>query len=350
MGEALKTLERLSVLILLFGCSRLFGQPNPQTVPAVTASPDTRPARITRPITKASPVMKSANMDLAETYERLKRWAEAEKYFQEAAKEPDPSARRDALLGIERVRAAAGGQNQELAAARYYRNADVREKAEEQYVAALKSDSETVKKGANDALTELQGALWLKRKFDSVLQWLAYATFVLGVLSVLIFAWMAFRITRSIELRPFTEVGDHVEGKAAFWLFYVRARIKSIATPLPSAISPYSAELLFNTALPKFRDELPEPQNELEAGGVKIPLASLVGVFIKPKVRISGGWIAPIAPASGIAFASVSHSSSFGEDRDSTVVTRSIDAATLDPDLEAFAYDVYIKAVEAHAS
>jgi tetratricopeptide (TPR) repeat protein len=346
MGEALKVLCRLAVsLVLLFSCYVLSSQAGPQTAAPAAALPSTGREQV-----KASLVMKSANMELAETYERLKRWAEAEKYFQEAAKELQPAARREALLGIERVRAAADAQNQELAGARYYQNADVSDKAEEQYVAALKSDSATVKKAAKDALPELQRALWLKRKFDLVLQWLAYLAFLAGALSVVVFFWMVVRIAHSVELRPFTEVGDHVEGKVAFWLSYVRARIQSIGAPLPSSISPYSAELLFNTALPKFRDELPEPQSDLEFGGVKIPLASLVGVFIKPKVRISGGWFAPAAPASGIAFASVSRPSSFGKEGNFTVLTRSINAATLEPDLEAFAYDVYIKAVEAHAS
>jgi tetratricopeptide (TPR) repeat protein len=351
MGEALKKLRRLAVVFtLLFGCFTPCGLADLQTAPPAGTPPDARQVQTAQRNAKPSPVVKSANIDLAETYERLKRWAEAEKYFQEAAKELEPAARREALLGIERARAAAGAQNQELAGARYYQNADVREKAEELYVAALKSDSENVKKAANDALAELQGALRLKRKFDWVLQGLAYLAFVLGVLSVLVFPWMVWRIARSIELRPFTEVGDHVQGQVAFWLSYVRARIQSIGAPLPFGISPYSAELLFNTALPMFRDELPEPQSELEIGGVKIPLAALIGVFIKPRVRISGGWIAPAAPADGIAFASVSRPSSFGKDRDPMVLTRSINTATLEPDLEAFAYDVYIKAVEAHAS
>lgn len=351
MGEALKKLRRLAVVFtLLFGCFTPCGLADLQTAPPAGTPPGARQVQTAQRNAKPSPVVKSANMDLAETYERLKRWAEAEKYFQEAAKELESATRREALLGIERVRAASGAQNQELAGARYYKNADVREKAEELYVAALKSDSETVKKAASDALTELQRALWLKRNFDLALQWLAYVTFVLGVLSVPVFLRMVWRIAQSIELRPFTEVGDHVQGQVAFWLSYVRASIQSLGVPLPFGISPILPELFFNTALPMFRDELPEPQSELQVGGVKIPLAALVGVFAKPRVRISGGWIAPAAPAAGRAFASVSRRSSFGKARDSWVLTRSINAATLEPDLEAFAYDVYVKAVETHAS
>jgi tetratricopeptide (TPR) repeat protein len=127
----------------------------------------------------------NANLDLADTYEQLKRWPEAEKYFQEAAKDSDLAVRRQALAGIVRVRTAANSQNQELAGARYYKNAGVLDKAEEQYVAALKSDSQDVKNSANSALEEHSG-LWFKRRFDWVLQWIAYLVFVIGVFSMIV--------------------------------------------------------------------------------------------------------------------------------------------------------------------
>ncbi|MBZ5590965.1 MAG: hypothetical protein LAP39_01925 [Acidobacteriia bacterium] len=292
----------------------------------------------------------NANLDLADTYEQLKRWPEAEKYFQEAAKDSDLAVRRQALAGIVRVHTAANGQHQELAGARYYNNAGVLDKAEEQYVTALKSDSQDVRNLANSALQDVQSELWLKRRFDRVLQWVAYLAFVIGVFSVIVLIWTAIRVKNSVELRAFIEVGEHVSGKAAYWLAYVRARIASVSAPLPAAISPLSAELLFHAALPEFRDELPEPQNELEVSGVKIPFASLVNVLVKPKVRISGGWIAPAAAADGTAFGAISRPSSLGKERGPTVFMRPLRAATLDQDLEAFAYDVYIKAVEAHAS
>ena len=347
MGEALSKFRGLAVVVIpLLGCCVLSGQADPQTAQAAAASPGARLAQPAQPIPKPTPAVKSANLDLAQTYERLGRWVEAEKYFQDAAKELEPAARREALAGIERVRAAAAAQNRELAGARYYQSADVPEKAEEQYVAALKSDSESVKKAAGDALAEVRGALWFKREFASVVQLLEYAAFFAGVLSVLVWAWMVWRIGRSIELRPFTEVGDHVQGQVAFWLSCVRARIQSIGAPLPFEISPILPELFFNAGLPAFRDELPEPQSDLQVGGVKIPLAALAGVFMKPKVRISGGWIAPAATTAGLAYACVSRPSL----RDLRVLTHSINPATVEPDLEAFAYDVYVKAVEAHAS
>jgi len=293
---------------------------------------------------------RSANLDLARTYEQLKKWSDAEKYFQEAAKEKEEAVWREALLGIQRVRAAADAELQELSGAQYYKSADLSDKAEEQYVAALKSNSEAVRKSAQRALRELESALWFQRRFDSFLQLVKYLAALLGATSLLLLIIASVRIRRSIELVRMAEVGEKTSGKVQFWLAYVRSRIRSLsAVPTAQISSLISAPILYS-ALPVFRDELPEPEGEIDVAGTKLPLGSLISLYVRPRTKVTGGLAVPISPADGSAFALVSRRRLFKDGGGaSEFVHRPIRAAHQDEDLEAFAYDVYVKAVEAHA-
>jgi len=293
---------------------------------------------------------RSANLDLARTYEQLKKWPDAEKYFQEAAKEKEEAIWREALLGIQRVRAAADAELQDLSGAQYYKSADVSEKAEEQYVAALKSSSEPVRKSAQLALRELESALWFQRKFDSFLQLVKYLAAFLGATSLLLLIIASVRIRRSIELGPIAEVGEKASGKVQFWLTNVRSRIRSLSTVPTSQISSLISAPILYSALPVFRDELPEPAAEIDVAGTKLPLGSLISLYVRPRTIVTGGLAVPISPADGSAFALISQMRLFrARGGASEFVHRPIRAAHQDEDLEAFAYDVYIKAVEAHA-
>jgi hypothetical protein len=345
MGQAMKTY----IFILVLLCYVLSKPARPQTTPSPSSQPGLK-EKSKRGRNAQTQVNRSANLDLARTYERLKKWPDAEKYYQEAAKESDPTVWREGLHGIERVQAAAVNDSQELAGGQYYKTADVPDEAEDQYVAALKSNSEVVRKMAQQALIELESALWMQRKFDLVLQWVKYVTVVLGAISVVLLVIGSVRIRQSIEVAGFSEVGEKVQGKMPFWLSYVRSRIRFLTAIPASQISPLIASPpMLYLALPSFRDELPEPDKEVDIGGTKIPLASFIGLYVKPKVKIVGGWTAPAGTANGTAFAAIYRRSAFRGDRPSGFVTRPIRVGTPDEDLEAFAYDVYVKAVESHA-
>lgn len=336
----------MNILILLIAMGFLFApQSQSQTKnPGLDASAnETKDSRERQ-------AYRSANLELARTYEQLKKWPDAEKYFQEAAKEKEETVWREALLGIQRVRAAADAELQELSGAQYYKSADVRDKAEEQYVAALKSNSEPVRRSAQRALREVESALWFQRRFDSFLQLVKYAAAFLGATSLVLLIIGSVRIRRSIELGPVAEVGDKASGKLQFWLTYVRGRIRSLsAVPAAQISSLISAPILY-LALPVFRDELPDPEEEIDFAGTKLPLGSLISLYVRPRTKVTGGLAVPISPADGSAFASISRRGLCKKDGGACeFVRRPIRAAHQDEDLEAFAYDVYVKAVEAHA-
>jgi hypothetical protein len=146
------------------------------------------------------------------------------------------------------------------------------------------------------------------------------------------------------------EVGDKASGKLQFWLTYVRGRIRSLSAVPTGQISSLIATPILYLALPDFRHELPEPKEEIDVAGTKLPLASLVCLYVRPRTKVTGGLAIPISTADGSAFASISRRGLFKEDGGACeFVRRPIRAAHQDEDMEAFAYDVYVKAVEAHA-
>jgi tetratricopeptide (TPR) repeat protein len=122
----------------------------PQEPKGTVTPPPKAPPTGTNTTVRPPPV-RNLNLDLANTYERLKQWQEAEKYFQEAAKFDGPVLL-EALLGIERVRTAAEAGSQEMAGGQYYLDADLPEKAEGEFVGALKSGSDSTRYAAKEVL------------------------------------------------------------------------------------------------------------------------------------------------------------------------------------------------------
>jgi hypothetical protein len=196
----------------------------------------------------------------------------------------------------------------------------------------------------------------LQRRFDRWLQYAKYVAAVLALTSILLFCISYFRVWQSVEIAPFTEVGEKVQGRVAFLFSLVRARIRALS-PLPaSSISPFlSSPPVLLAALPSFRDEISELAGEVEIGGAKLPLGSILNICVKPRTKVTGGWSAPIAAAvggvdtEGVAFATILRRARIFGHEPSAFVTRPIRPGSAYEDLETFAYDVYIKAAQSHA-
>lgn len=301
------------------------------------------------PSAKTDAASEDAALATAQAYERLGDLAKAEEQFVAAAQSADSTLREVALQGLRRVRQRARHASDvaALVLAGEYEKQHRWEQARDEYANVMKTatGSTLAEAIAGMRRTHAHEPFWTTADVDALLLWLGKAAALLLVLFWAARALMFGRMSRrSVRVFPFL-AGDDASKEMTFWVAYARASLRT--TSWTPGLMLVRSGVLPLIDLPGLPSDLPEIE-DLAFGELKIPLKNLLGALARPRVRVSGGWVA--GAAGGRVYAEIEQRRWVGYSLHSTVRRAIAAGAPAQRELELFGYDVIIRADNAHGS
>lgn len=308
---------------------------------------------------QADMAIQQLQLKLATLYERMHDWEKAEAEFLEAAKGPSEKLREQSLGGIERVRKNAENSNNSssLKLGDFYARQKMWSEAEKYYLSAAEDGSEGVQrlaleglKSVRDQIPRSRLAEDLKLRSDIFSGFISQGLAIVGVLIILALLVMAIRrvreIRRGIEVLPFVASSESTGAQFSYWLGHTQAIIRSAST-LPRAAGAKGTFVLPYLQLPSLAEQLPE-LGEIDLAGVKVPVGELLRRIGRPRVRVSGGWVTD--NTNGRVFAAFERRRGLSHYELYATIERDVPAKQQDQELELFAYQLLMKAVETYDS
>jgi hypothetical protein len=272
-------------------------------------------------------------------------WDKAEEHFLKLESSASPADRQQALDGIKNSRKHIIEEKRSgsFAAARLLEALERWKDAEQAYVEIAKTDPEGAMLAAAEAerlKPKINNARWPEALDDLVLK-LGHILLIPSIVYAVFRFWRAARRSRtSIKFQPFRASTDDAAKQLAFWLESTLANLRSPAPAFPTW--PGLKSTLPLMRLPEIGDEL--ELEDLEVGGVKVPLKQLIQSIAVPRARVSGHWY--VGSATGSAYVSVEKRKWLGLRHASSAeqAVTSVGGPAQDADLRRFAYAVFIEA------
>jgi len=306
------------------------------------------PAQPTRP--KAAPQAQPQpvppfSLEAGRQLSALHAWDKAEEQLLKLDSSASAADRQQALDGIKnsRKRIIEERRAGAFAAARLLGSLERWKDAEQVYVDIAKSDPEEASHAAAEAerlQPKLTNARWPEALDDLALKFGHLLLIPSIVYAIVRFLGTARRSRASIKFQPFRASTDDAAKQIAFWLESTLANLRSPAPAFPTW--PGLKSTLPLMRLPEIGDEL--ELEDLEVGGVKVPLKQLIQSIAVPRARVSGHWY--VGSATGSAYVSVEKRRWFRL-RHATSAEQpvaSVGGPAQDADLRRFAYAVFIEA------
>jgi hypothetical protein len=285
------------------------------------------------------------DLQLGKFYEESHRWKEAEEEYIQAGRVGAPPVKEEALAAIQRLktRRTSDDESFEFDLAKVYEDEKKWKDAEEQYIAAGKAGSKLVRTQALEGVKRAHDHRYLEIWVEVFDRWLGYIGRFLGVILLLVILWRIWKVYRAIEVIPFDASTDDARKRLAFSL-------SSASEELPRILGPPRMGVIDSVPfiiLPGLEGEFPDPAEDLEIGGTKLPLSNLIKLLRRPRVKVVGRW--NVGALTGSANARVLRRRrywfGYRESRFSSFSIPSSPGTQQDWQLTFFAYDVLIKAI-----
>ncbi len=332
----IRSLATKLLVVLLLSGPFLHAQA-PQKGSAAPRTADPRPAGI-------------FDLEAARRYENLSRWKEAEQEYLQAGRVGAPYIKKEALAAIGRlsVHRPADYENFDFELGKMYEDNHHWKEAEQHYAAAAKDAPRPVRDRILLDVKRVRGHLWLEEFSEDFTRWLGYVATVLGLLFVIVVIRRIRKTRQGIKVMPFEGSTDDASKRIVFSLSSAREQLPSLLAPVLETMGPNVVDAVPLIILPGVENEFPDPAEDLEIGGVKLPLANWIQLINSPLVRVYGRW--NVGQTTGMAQARIQRRRTLTTYSDSRFVRSTVDSAATDArdrQLALFGYDVLVKAIYA---
>jgi hypothetical protein len=303
-----------------------------------------------KPTSEASKAEPAGRFDLeaARAYERLSRWKEAEQEYLQAGRLGPPWIEQEAFAAIERlsIHRSADFENFDFELGKLYEDNKEWKEAEQHYAAAAKEAPRPVRQRILLDVERVRGHLWLQEFAEDFTRWLGYLAIVVGLMFAIILIWRVKKTRQGIQIMPFEGSSDDASKRIVFSLSSAREQLPNLLAPVVETMGPNVVDAVPLIILPGVENEFPDPAQDLEIGGVKLPLANWIQFINVPLVRVNGRW--NVGQTTGMAQARIQRRRCLATFRDSRSVRSLVDSAATDArdrQLALFGYDVLVKAI-----
>lgn len=288
------------------------------------------------------------DLEVARRYESLSRWKEAEQEYLQAGKAGPPWMKQEALSAIERlsVHRSADFENFDFELGKMYEDNKDWKDAEQHYAAAAKDAPRPVRDRILLDVERVRGHLWLEEFAEDFTRWLGYIATILGLLFAIVIVWRVRKTRQGIQVMPFEGSSDDASKRIVFSLSSAREQLPGLLAPVLETMGPNVVDAVPLIILPGVENEFPDPAQDLEISGVKLPLANWIQFINAPLVRVNGRW--NVGQTTGMAQARIQRRRLLATFRDSRSVRTTVDSAATDArdrQLALFGYDVLVKAI-----
>jgi len=279
------------------------------------------------------------DLQLGKFYEKQERWKEAEQEYVQAGRIGAPGVKKEALAAIERLKIyrPSDNENFEFDLAKLYEDGEHWQEAEQHYAAAAKGETKQVRDLALQGVQRARAHRGWEEFWGDFDRWLGYLARVLGLLFLVVIAYRLWRVWRTMEIVPFEAGNDNASKQVNFSL-------ASALEGLPQIVGP--VVFTGNDVLTKLPgvEGLPDPVQDIEIGGVKLPLTDWIKMIRLPKVRVVGRWDTGMRSAQARIFGR-RWIFRYLEKRSSRFYVPAEAGDTQELRLRLFAYDVLIKSI-----
>ena len=289
----------------------------------------------------------SLDLEIASALERHRRWKEAEEQYLQAAKTGTLDVKRRALEGIERLESSRPSDvdHFEFDLAKFYEDQHSWKEAEQHYAAAAIGGPKNIRDQALAGLTRVHRRRRIEDAADSLDRLLGYLARVLGLAFLALILWRIWKLGQAIEVIPFEASSEDATKRLLFALSSARDFLPEIlGRPKPGVVG----DAIPIIVLPGLDNEFPDPTEDLEIAGIKLPLANFTKLIRRPRVRVLGRW--HVGDTVGTARARIlrrRYFVNYHESRHSQFIVTAEEGDTQDSQLTSFAYDVLVKAIYA---
>ncbi|MGA8220336.1 MAG: hypothetical protein WB780_01695 [Candidatus Acidiferrales bacterium] len=266
----------------------------------------------------------------------------------QAGKVGPPWMKQEALSAIGRlsVHRSADYENFDFELGKMYEDNKEWKDAEQHYAAAAKDAPRPVRDRILLDVERVRGHLWLEEFAEDFTRWLGYIATVLGLLFAIVLIWRVRKTRQGIQVMPFEGSSDDASKRIVFSLSSAREQLPNLLAPVVETMGPNVVDAVPLIILPGVENEFPDPAQDLEISGVKLPLANWIQFINAPLVRVNGRW--NVGQTTGMAQARIQRRRYLATFRDSRSVRSTVDSAATDArdrQLALFGYDVLVKAI-----
>lgn len=291
------------------------------------------------PLAQKQPPAGMFDLQVAQSYEKQERWKEAEQEYLQAGRVGAPCVKKEALAALDRLKKhrPSDRENFDFELAKLYEDEHQWPEAEQHYAAAAKGETKVVRDAALDGVKRAGDHLRVEHFVGEFDRWLGYAARLLALAFVVVLARRLYKVRKSMEIVPFEAENDNGAKQVNFVL-------ASALEDMPNVVGPKvfaGTEVL--TKLPGV-EGLPDPAQDVEIGGVKLPLTEWIKMIRLPKVRVLGCWDFGMRTARARVLRRT-WPFSYAEKRSSRFYVPSEPGDAQELQLRLFAYDVLIKSI-----